>query len=55
MDQIKKDESESIWGDESFHSGFDAALDRTRRRIVEYGGDGDGNIPVQVVLDALED
>lgn len=44
-----------LWGDENWHRGFDAALDRTRHRIVEYGGDTNGNIPLQVVLDALND
>ena len=55
MDQIKSNEGETIWGDKSFHDGFDAALDRTRRRLIEYGGDEDGNIPLQVVFDALQD
>lgn len=43
------------WRERQWIEGFDSAISHIRARLIEYGGDGDGNIPLQVVFDILKD
>lgn len=49
-------ESNSDWGSQpmrAWMAGHEAALESVKAKVIEYGGDADGNIPLQVVFDAI--
>ena len=49
-------QSNSDWSSKpmaAWMAGHDAALESVKSKLIEYGGDADGNIPLQVVFDAI--
>ena len=43
------------WRTRTWLEGFEAAVKQAKAHLIAYGGDGNGNISLQVVFDILND
>ena len=53
--EIPMGQQDIEWRTRPWLEGFDAAVAHIKQRLIEYGGDKDGNIPLQVVFDIIKD